>query len=176
MTALCSALGRLAARLEPSCSTGTLMQPLLLLTLSLPLTSLTITAIVIMLFVVVIMFGTAVVFVVARHAPSPYPPPPPHTPLPDDWYVIAAKPDVYYFVYYLGNNDAWRGYGGATVYTREPSLPPEIVPELRAAAAAAGLDWDKFQLTDNTCGPHPPRRSALEVMYSTRTQGKHTYL
>ena len=33
-------------------------------------------------------------------------------------YVIAYKPDEYAFIYYRGNNDAWSGYGGATVYTR----------------------------------------------------------
>ena len=36
----------------------------------------------------------------------------------DDWYVLAQKPDEYVVIYYRGNNDAWKGYGGATVYTR----------------------------------------------------------
>lgn len=36
----------------------------------------------------------------------------------DDWYVLAQKPDEYAVIYYRGNNDAWKGYGGATVYTR----------------------------------------------------------
>ena len=36
----------------------------------------------------------------------------------DDWYIIAYKPNEYAFVYYKGNNDAWKGYGGAVVYTR----------------------------------------------------------
>jgi hypothetical protein len=35
------------------------------------------------------------------------------------------------------------------------SLPQEYVPELRAAAQRAGLDWGKFKLTDNSCPPHP---------------------
>ena len=38
---------------------------------------------------------------------------------------------------------------------REPSLPEEYVPELRAAAERAGLDWDQLARTDNSCGPHP---------------------
>lgn len=36
----------------------------------------------------------------------------------DDWYILASKPDEYVVIYYRGNNDAWKGYGGATVYTR----------------------------------------------------------
>lgn len=36
----------------------------------------------------------------------------------DDWYILGWKPDVYAVIYYKGNNDAWKGYGGATVYTR----------------------------------------------------------
>ena len=36
----------------------------------------------------------------------------------DDWHILAAKPDKYIFVYYKGNNDAWKGYGGSTIYTR----------------------------------------------------------
>ena len=36
----------------------------------------------------------------------------------DDWYILAAKKDKYLFVVYNGNNDAWKGYGGSTVYTR----------------------------------------------------------
>lgn len=41
----------------------------------------------------------------------------------DDWYIIASKPDSYAVVYYKGSNDAWDGYGGAVVYTRERQLP-----------------------------------------------------
>ncbi len=36
----------------------------------------------------------------------------------DDWYILGWKPDAYAVIYYKGNNDAWKGYGGATVYTR----------------------------------------------------------
>jgi violaxanthin de-epoxidase len=79
----------------------------------------------------------------------------------DDWYVLASKPDEYVFVYYRGNNDAWSGYGGAVVYTKEAKLPEKYVPELEKAAEAAGLKWSDFKLTDNTCGPHPPRAPSL---------------
>ena len=36
----------------------------------------------------------------------------------DDWYILGWKPDAYAVIYYRGNNDAWLGYGGLTVYTR----------------------------------------------------------
>ena len=36
----------------------------------------------------------------------------------DDWYILGWKEDAYAVIYYKGNNDAWKGYGGATVYTR----------------------------------------------------------
>lgn len=36
----------------------------------------------------------------------------------DDWYVVGWEPDSYAFIVYKGQNDAWKGYGGATVYTR----------------------------------------------------------
>lgn len=45
---------------------------------------------------------------------------------------------------------------------REPSLPLEYIPELEAAASKAGLKWTDFQMTDNTCKPHPPAKGILE--------------
>ena len=45
---------------------------------------------------------------------------------------------------------------------REPSLPVEYIPELEVAAQRAGLNWKDFQLTDNSCKPHPPAKSLLE--------------
>lgn len=36
----------------------------------------------------------------------------------DDWYILGFKPNKYALIYYKGNNDAWQGYGGATVYTK----------------------------------------------------------
>ena len=55
-------------------------------------------------------------------------------------YVLASKPDEYVFIYYLGNNDAWKGYGGATVYTRcERGARQEAARAgLRAGLALAG--------------------------------------
>jgi len=79
----------------------------------------------------------------------------------DDWYIVDYAEDdnkdgipPFAFVYYIGNNDAWRGYGGAVVYTRDAKLPESLRPRLRAAAEKVhGWDFDKdFLVTDNTCG------------------------
>eukprot|EP01023_Acetabularia_acetabulum_P067141 TRINITY_DN9197_c0_g1_i1.p1 TRINITY_DN9197_c0_g1~~TRINITY_DN9197_c0_g1_i1.p1 ORF type:complete len:424 (-),score=61.91 TRINITY_DN9197_c0_g1_i1:430-1701(-) len=82
----------------------------------------------------------------------------------DDWYIISSKPDNYVFVYYIGNNDAWKGYGGAVVYTRASSFPVEYIDEMKQAATSVGLDWDKFTITDNTCPPHPPPKSIVQEL------------
>lgn len=29
----------------------------------------------------------------------------------DDWFIVKYRPEAYNFVYYKGNNDAWKGYG-----------------------------------------------------------------
>lgn len=77
----------------------------------------------------------------------------------DDWYIIDYADDdnkegvpPFAFVYYRGANDAWVGYGGAVVYTRDSKLPPELIPRLREAAKKINFDYDKdFAETDNTC-------------------------
>lgn len=77
----------------------------------------------------------------------------------DDWYVIDYAEDgnkegvpPFAFVYYRGANDAWVGYGGAVVYTRDSKLPTELLPRLREAAKKVNFDYDKdFKATDNTC-------------------------
>lgn len=74
----------------------------------------------------------------------------------DTWYILASKPNEYVVIYYIGNNDAWKGYGGGTVYTRSASLPDEYVPEIKQALGKIGQNWDDWKITDNTCKPHPP--------------------
>jgi len=76
----------------------------------------------------------------------------------DDWYIIDYEPDYseknspFAFVYYRGSNDAWDGYGGVVIYTRDSKLPDDILPRVRAAAEKVGFDFDKdFEVTDNTC-------------------------
>ena len=78
----------------------------------------------------------------------------------DDWYIVDYAADnnkegvpPFAFVYYVGNNDAWKGYGGAVVYTRDAKLPESLKPRLREAAQKIhGWDFDKdFEITDNSC-------------------------
>ncbi len=77
----------------------------------------------------------------------------------DDWYIIDYAEDgnkdgvpPFAFVYYRGANDAWIGYGGVVVYTRDSKLPQELIPRLREAAKKVNFDYDKdFTETDNTC-------------------------
>lgn len=77
----------------------------------------------------------------------------------DDWWIIDYADDnnkegvpPFAFVYYRGENDAWVGYGGVVVYTRDAKMPPELIPRLKEAAKKVNFDWDKdFSLTDNTC-------------------------
>jgi violaxanthin de-epoxidase len=77
----------------------------------------------------------------------------------DDWYIIDYAEDdnkegvpPFAFVYYRGANDAWVGYGGAVVYTRDSKLPEELIPRLREAAKKVNFDYDKdFATNDNTC-------------------------
>eukprot|EP00526_Cylindrotheca_closterium_P011580 CAMPEP_0113619770 /NCGR_PEP_ID=MMETSP0017_2-20120614/10051_1 /TAXON_ID=2856 /ORGANISM="Cylindrotheca closterium" /LENGTH=481 /DNA_ID=CAMNT_0000529375 /DNA_START=107 /DNA_END=1552 /DNA_ORIENTATION=- /assembly_acc=CAM_ASM_000147 len=77
----------------------------------------------------------------------------------DDWYIVDFEYDdnkdgvpPFAFVYYRGSNDAWDGYGGVVVYTRDSKLPESLLPRLRVAAKKVGYDFDKdFELPDNTC-------------------------
>ena len=77
----------------------------------------------------------------------------------DDWYIIDYAEDdnkegvpPFAFVYYRGENDAWVGYGGVVVYTRDSKLPDSLLPRLREAAKKVNFDFDKdFTVTDNTC-------------------------
>lgn len=41
----------------------------------------------------------------------------------------------YVIVYYRGSNDAWDGYGGAVIYTRDQKVPPKWIPEIRQKLA-----------------------------------------
>lgn len=84
----------------------------------------------------------------------------------DDWYILASKPNEYVLIYYIGNNDAWKGYGGATVYTRESKLPKKYIPELKQALEGAGVNytWDDFTVTDNSCPAKPMTKTLLAML------------
>ena len=71
----------------------------------------------------------------------------------DDWYILDYEADKFVLVYYMGSNDAWDGYGGAFLYTREPTADPKLFPRLEKAMERTGLKykWSDFILTDNSC-------------------------
>jgi len=51
----------------------------------------------------------------------------------------------------------------------------ELVPELSAAVEKVGLKWSDFTITDNSCKPHPPQKSLIQVTspYSTTLESNH---
>ena len=77
----------------------------------------------------------------------------------DDWYIIDYEPDnnpsgtpPFALVYYRGSNDAWIGYGGVVVYTRDAKLPESLIPRLREDVKKINFDFDNdFVITDNSC-------------------------
>jgi len=95
----------------------------------------------------------------------------------DDWYIVDFEYDdnkdgvpPFAFVYYRGSNDAWDGYGGAVVYTRDAQLPESLRPRLREAAKKVGFDFDKdFVVTDNSC---PVMKSGESLVLREKFAGK----
>ena len=81
----------------------------------------------------------------------------------DDWYILAQKKNAYVLVYYRGNNDAWDGYGGAVVYSKEPTLDPKYFPEIDAALQTVGRKFSEFTLTDNSCRAAETKLEELEA-------------
>eukprot|EP01036_Dinobryon_divergens_P026798 gene26798-35485_t len=88
----------------------------------------------------------------------------------DDWYIIDYDPQEFVLVYYKGSNDAWDGYGGAFLYTRSPSVKPELIPRLEKAVESMGLRfrWSDFVLTDNTCKKQSESPTVLREKFATR--------
>jgi violaxanthin de-epoxidase len=87
----------------------------------------------------------------------------------DDWYIVDYEYDnnkdgvpPFAFVYYRGSNDAWDGYGGVVIYTRDATFPDALKERARAAAAKIGYNFDTdFVITDNSC---PSELSAGEKL------------
>jgi violaxanthin de-epoxidase len=88
----------------------------------------------------------------------------------DDWYIIDYEPDDFALVYYKGSNDAWDGYGGAFLYTKESALRPELVPRLEAAVESmqTKYKWSDFTVTDNTCKEQKESATVLREKYASR--------
>jgi len=82
---------------------------------------------------------------------------PPYTPAneflhyQDTWYILAAKSESYAVVYYRGSNDAWDGYGGAVIYSRDEKFPKKYAREIDESLNTVGLKLKDFDFTDNSC-------------------------
>lgn len=85
----------------------------------------------------------------------------------DDWYIPAYKEGEWVYIYYRGTNDAWDGYGGATVYATTPDLKPEWIPDLEAASKKVGVKWSDFVITDNSCKPAPELKLTKPTDFDT---------
>eukprot|EP00929_Paragymnodinium_shiwhaense_P096577 TRINITY_DN58213_c0_g1_i1.p1 TRINITY_DN58213_c0_g1~~TRINITY_DN58213_c0_g1_i1.p1 ORF type:complete len:425 (-),score=112.50 TRINITY_DN58213_c0_g1_i1:89-1363(-) len=72
----------------------------------------------------------------------------------EEWYVLGGDDD-FVVVAYTGNNlqDA---YKGGYIYTRTPTLTPEVEKKARAVAEQNGFDWSKYCVIDNSCPAQPP--------------------
>ena len=53
---------------------------------------------------------------------------------------------------------------------RASKLPEQYIPEISEALKKAGLKWEDFKVTDNTCGPHPPQESLAEEVCDLEQQ------
>ena len=88
----------------------------------------------------------------------------------DDWYIIDYEPNDFVLVYYMGSNDAWDGYGGSFLYTREPTVRKELIPRLEKAVESMGLKykWSDFTLTDNSCKDLKEDPTVLREKFATK--------
>lgn len=88
----------------------------------------------------------------------------------DDWYIVDYEPDDFVLVYYKGSNDAWDGYGGAFLYTRSPTVRPELKPRLEKAVESMGLKykWSDFVETDNTCKLQAESTTVLREKFASK--------
>ena len=88
----------------------------------------------------------------------------------DDWYIVDYEPNDFVLVYYKGSNDAWDGYGGSFLYTRDPIVRKELIPRLEKSVEKMGLKykWSDYTLTDNTCGELKESPTVLREKFATR--------
>jgi violaxanthin de-epoxidase len=89
----------------------------------------------------------------------------------DDWYILAAREDAYFVVYYRGSNDAWDGYGGAVVYTRSPKFPKEYAKEIDDSLQKIGRSFKDFKYTNNMCEGKPTLTDDLVYVESKAARG-----
>lgn len=51
----------------------------------------------------------------------------------------------------------------------------ELIPELSAAVEKVGMKWSDFTVTDNTCKPHPPQKSLVQVSSTVEVLSHNTF-
>jgi violaxanthin de-epoxidase len=70
----------------------------------------------------------------------------------------------------MGSNDAWDGYGGAFLYTRQPTVDPKLVPRLEKAVERMRLKyrWSDFVLTDNSCNKPSESSTVLREKFVSK--------
>lgn len=88
----------------------------------------------------------------------------------DDWYIIDYEPDDFFLVYYRGSNDAWDGYGGAFLYTRDSTVRQDLIPRLEKAVDSMKTQykWSDFVITDNSCKPQTESATILREKYASK--------
>lgn len=47
---------------------------------------------------------------------------------------------------------------------RDSKLPEKYIPELKEAASAAGIKWEDFTVTDNTCPAKPMTKNLAAIL------------
>jgi len=97
----------------------------------------------------------------------------------DDWYVLdhdyEDDPDLgFVLIYYRGQNDAWAGYGGGTLYTRSRYPDERILSRVRGATARAKVPFDEFwKVPNNSCYQiDDPAKFRAAFMESVLEQGE----
>ena len=73
----------------------------------------------------------------------------------ETWYILDyshVKGEEFVLVSYNGVNDAWAGFSGAVLYTREKEVPARTRARAEAALTKAGIEPGDMVMTDNTCG------------------------
>eukprot|EP00466_Bigelowiella_natans_P009103 jgi/Bigna1/87646/estExt_fgenesh1_pg.C_220169 len=86
----------------------------------------------------------------------------------DNWYVASAqlegKDTDHVFVYYRGSNDAWDGYGGAVLYTRQATMPKALEPIVKKSCAKLPtVKYANLRRTNNECKAAAPLIQRLEA-------------
>lgn len=85
----------------------------------------------------------------------------------DNWYIASSQLDGgpldHVLVYYRGSNDAWDGYGGVVLYTRQPVMPKALTGRIKAACdRLPNVRYADLKPTNNLCQSEPALIQRLE--------------